>query len=99
METTNRGFDITSFKDNNGEQCSLQKSSSAIQDKIWLGVHENRMHLTREQVSELLPYLTNFVNNGELGDCEPTERKLYTEQDMDNAYDKGVEYGRLKGER
>lgn len=96
METTNRGFDIAKFKDSYGVECSLQKSSSATQDKIWLGVAENRMHLTRKQVEELLPYLTNFVSKGELEGGDPYERKLYSEQDMDNAFDKGVEYGRIK---
>lgn len=89
---TNRGFDIASFTDSYGEKCSLQKSSSAMEDKIWLGIDKpkltifenekmgkyivtnmpkhfmvtSRMHLTREQVSELLPYLINFVETGEL---------------------------------
>jgi len=92
IEKTNRGFDIASFTDSYGEVCSLQKSSAAFVDKIWLGiskptltVFENeskgkyivtnmpenfsvnaRMHLTREQVAELLPYLQKFVETGNL---------------------------------
>ena len=92
IEKTNRGFDIASFTDSYGEVCSLQKSSSAFVDNIWLGiskptltVFENeskgkyivtnmpenfsvnaRMHLTREQVAELLPYLQKFVETGDL---------------------------------
>jgi hypothetical protein len=92
LNTTQRGFDITEFTDSYGEICSLQKSSSASSDKIWLGiskpkltVFENeskgqyiitdmpenfsvnaRMHLNREQVAELLPYLQKFVESGEL---------------------------------
>lgn len=92
VKKTERGFDITNFTDSYGETCSLQKSSTAFVDKIWLGisnpkltVFENeskgkyivtdmpknfsvnaRMHLTREQVSELLPYLQKFVETGEL---------------------------------
>lgn len=92
LNTTQRGFDIAEFTDSYGEICSLQKSSSAMVDKIWLGiskpkltVFENeskgkyiitdmpenfsvnaRMHLTREQVAELLPYLQKFVETGEL---------------------------------
>lgn len=98
---TNRGFEITEFKDASGAKCSLQKSSSAIEEKIWLGVDDadpkimvskareyglepegghgwmkfpipedisliTRMHLNREQVKELLPYLTRFVETGNL---------------------------------
>ncbi len=92
IERTNRGFDIASFTDSYGETCSLQKSSSAFVNKIWLGiskpkltVFENeskgqyivtnmpenfsvnaRMHLTRQQVAELLPYLQKFVETGDL---------------------------------
>jgi|APSaa5957512576_1039674.scaffolds.fasta_scaffold29143_5 hypothetical protein len=35
---TQRGFDISEFTDSYGEQCSLQKSSSAMEDMIWLGI-------------------------------------------------------------
>lgn len=91
---TNRGFAIYEFKDANGVQCSLQKSSSAMEDKIWIGANEiglkifragqgwenvalentikshyianNRMHLTREQVIELLPILEKFALTGEI---------------------------------
>jgi hypothetical protein len=92
VEQTNRGFDIAEFKDKYGEQCSLQKSSLATEDCIWLGiskpkltVFENsnrgkylvadmpdnmsvnaRMHLTRDMVKELLPYLTKFVETGDI---------------------------------
>lgn len=92
LKTTSRGFDIASFTDSYGEVCSLQKSSSAMEDKIWLGISEPkltvfeddnkgkyiitdmpknfsvsaRMHLTRKQVAELLPYLQRFVETGEL---------------------------------
>jgi len=35
---TERGFALSEFVDRNGEACSLQKSSSAIEDSIWLGI-------------------------------------------------------------
>lgn len=89
-EITQRGFNLIRFKDAQGADCSLQKSSSAQESKIWLGtddadpkvlvkhegwcsvqmpsdvLYNTRMHLTREQVADLLPYLTNFVETGEL---------------------------------
>lgn len=92
IQKTNRGFEIASFKDSNDIDCSLQKSSSAMEDKVWLGIDnpkltifadeslgkyevvdmpklymvDSRMHLTRFQVMQLLPALTNFVYTGNL---------------------------------
>jgi hypothetical protein len=90
VRKTSRGFDRLDFADCYGVMCSLQKSSLADADAIWLGCNEGspqylvpgegwqpvsmpkdtvintRMHLTREQVAELLPYLQRFVDTGEL---------------------------------
>jgi hypothetical protein len=38
--TTSRGFSIISFTDLYGDQCSLQKSSLATEDAIWLGIDD-----------------------------------------------------------
>jgi len=35
---TPRGFSIAKFNDRYGQQCSIQKSSLATEDAIWLGV-------------------------------------------------------------
>ncbi len=99
---TNRGFTNLEFKDYYGVECSIQQSSLATDDAIWIGVDDanpqimasqakeagvettettgwvkypvpkdvlmhTRMHLTREQVAEMLPYLQEFVETGELG--------------------------------
>lgn len=105
INQTSRGFDIAEFVDRYGVKCSLQKSSLATEDAIWLGVDDadpkimvsdaitmglrertfteadngwcrfpvppevqftTRMHLTVEQVKELLPILQHFVETGEL---------------------------------
>jgi len=99
---THRGFDISEFTDRYGDRCSLQKTSLAFEDTIWLGISDvnpkimatdairlgidnkgevngwvkydipdevllsSRMHLTREMVAELLPYLQKFVETGEI---------------------------------
>lgn len=87
---TLRGFALNEFHDRNGVLCSLQKSSIATEDCIWLGcndanprvlvsgrgwvdvdmphgyIADTRMHLNREQVAELLPYLQRFIETGEL---------------------------------
>ena len=38
LKVTERGFKFYEFKDKNGYVCSLQKSSSADEDCIWLGI-------------------------------------------------------------
>ena len=38
--TTNRGFAIYESKDSNGVDFSIQKSSSAMEDKIWFGAND-----------------------------------------------------------
>ncbi len=79
VSTTGRGFVIIKFRDKYRQPCSLQESS--VGGCIWLGVYQRtdlntgdplpdddnfRMHLTREQVEELLPFLQEFVKSGEL---------------------------------
>lgn len=91
--TTGRGFALVEFIDRYGDACTLQKSSLAGEDAIWLGASGNvramgpngwedvdlrdrlgtrevivssRMHLTREQVAELIPLLQHFVDTGEV---------------------------------
>lgn len=75
METTPRGFARLDFTDRYGQACSIQKSSLATEDAIWLGcdagLHVDgqccaRMHLTQEMVKELLPLPHRFVETGEL---------------------------------
>jgi hypothetical protein len=94
--TTPRGFGLINFTDSYGNSCSLQKSSSAMEDKIWLGIDnpkltisqvnpdgsingkylvvdmpkgwtvDSRMHLTQEQVINLLPHLIRFAWSGDI---------------------------------
>lgn len=67
LTQTPRGFDFLEFQDRNNQKCTLQKSSCATEDAIWLGIHdEKRMHLTQEQVAALLPFLIRFAETGEL---------------------------------
>lgn len=75
---TSRGFVRGEFRDRYNAQCSIQKSSLATEDCVWLGcdhetIHETtgekcgaRMHLTRELAAELIPILQGFVETGEL---------------------------------
>lgn len=77
FKNTERGFSRIDFDDLYGERCSLQKSSLATEDAIWLGqndptVHKPtgsmscRMHLSQEDVRWLLPILQHFADTGEL---------------------------------
>lgn len=91
VNSTSRGFPVITFTDNYGVVCSLQISSAAAGDKIWLGVDDTsftifddnmgkyittklpenfsvntRMHLTQDQVKDLLPHLVKFAETGEL---------------------------------
>jgi len=95
VTVTERGFKYETFKDYNDTECSVQKSSLATEDCIWLGAREiglkkftpykgwenietrgepmgvsfianNRMHLSRDQVADLIPILQTFVDTGEL---------------------------------
>jgi len=68
---TERGFALVRFHGANDQECSLQESSSADVPRVWLGLGNDRMHLTQEQVGELLPLLQHFVEHGEL----PTEEE------------------------
>ena len=97
IKKTQRGFDIVEFNDEYGESCTLQKSSLADKDCIWLGIYNpkakilaskiikngtgwadyplpddveihSRMHLNREQVQSLLPFLQKFVMTGDIGE-------------------------------
>ena len=86
IQHTERGFARVEFNDSSWASCSLQ-DSSAVEDKIWLGmdfspegeqvgiinetlgyVISSRMHLTRDQVAFLLPYLQRFVDTGSIDD-------------------------------
>jgi hypothetical protein len=76
-KATERGFLRADFKDTYGKDCSIQESSLATADCIWLGcntgLHHHatgdclaRMHLDRKQAAALIPLLEQFVATGKL---------------------------------
>ena len=72
-----RGFIGYEFTDLYGSKCSIQESSLATDNAIWLGVNKDfkgkectRMHLNIEQVKELLPQLRYFIKRGVLNKNE-----------------------------
>ena len=71
---TERNFGIVEFADYYGKPCTLQASSVIVEDyegawdnpgtsAIWLGGNE-RMHLSREQVSGLMARLGAWLATG-----------------------------------
>ncbi len=86
FSTTSRGFARVDFTDRYGTACSLQQSSLATKDAIWLGCNEpdphrlvpgqgwqpvtlpegtlcnTRMHLTRDQVAQLVTVLKQWLD-------------------------------------
>jgi len=61
-----RGFLVGAFCDVYSIACSIQESSSAENDHIWLGCDSNRMHLDRVMAKELIRHLKKFVRTGHL---------------------------------
>ena len=70
---TERRFARFDFIDRYGEECAIQDSSLASEAAIWLGVNDNRMHLTREQVAELVPILQRFLDTDSILPLEAQE--------------------------
>jgi hypothetical protein len=66
INKTNRGFKVAYFDDLYHQKSSIQESSLATDQAIWLGCQGNRMHLNRQMVRELLPYLIYFAIFGRL---------------------------------
>lgn len=74
-EKTDRGWWLGTFYDLYGKQCSVQESSLATDDAIWLGVdfeEGTRMHLNRDQAEMLARVLIEFMGSGDLEGCEKT---------------------------
>jgi hypothetical protein len=50
VKTTIRGFKIIEFQDARGNECNIQKSSAAMEDRIWIGSKEiDLMHFKAGQ--------------------------------------------------
>lgn len=52
VKHTQRGFAIVSFKDCYGHSCSMQKSSSAERDCIWLGIDDAEPKIMASQARQ-----------------------------------------------
>lgn len=72
---TERGFIVRRFKDIYNKECSIQESSLATEDAIWMGAGSERMHLNQAMVADLIPQLQHFVQYGTLPRPEAAEVK------------------------
>jgi len=77
LSPTDRGFVCGEFSDLYDVACSIQESSLATDNAVWLGrdkgIHIQttgdcfaRMHLNQGQVAALIPVLQYFVEHGKL---------------------------------
>ena len=77
LKKTERGFYRGEFKDVNGDECSIQESSSANGPRIWLGMNQGthgangaycmaRMHLSIGLAKSLVIHLSKFIETGGL---------------------------------
>jgi hypothetical protein len=80
VKTTARGFELIEFVDIYGAECSLQASSLATEDALWLGCDNDaglhhvtkermspRMHLNKDQVKALVRHLRSWLRTGSFG--------------------------------
>jgi hypothetical protein len=52
IKKTKRGFATAEFLDKNGNGCSLQQSSSAVEDAIWLGIDNANPQILASKVMD-----------------------------------------------
>ncbi len=62
-DTTNRGFALYEFTDSKNTPCSIQKSSSAMEDKIWLGANEIGLKRFEANIGWSDVELVNTISN------------------------------------
>lgn len=81
MDKTNEGFDFKCFKDKNEEDCSIQKSSIATEDTIWLGVNVPKVIALAK---ELHPERSDIVGwlSVPLPECANISGRMHLSQDM-----------------
>ncbi len=73
---TQRGFALGEFKDQYGNQCSIQKSSIATKDCIWLGVDDPQPQIMVSDARRL--GITNSMANGWMPYEIPSEVSIST---------------------
>lgn len=75
LQHTARGFGFFELTDSYGKEFTIQESSSAEQEKIWIGAGSDRGHLTRDMVRQILPILQQFADTGQVAMPGTAERR------------------------
>jgi len=75
VNQTERGFEIIRFEDLSGIECTLQQSSDAIYEQpgsgaLWLGIGDDRMHLSEIHVEAIVEHLSAWLETGSLRAAE-----------------------------
>jgi len=71
LKKTDTGLLFGEFRDQHHKLCSIQESSLATEPCIWLGTDGNhRMHLTHQNVADLVPLLMAFLETGGINPSE-----------------------------
>lgn len=82
MEKTQRGFNINKFKDNYGSECSIQESSSAMDNLIWFGVNNANPQIMVYD-AQRLGLDTSGAQNGWMDYPVPKEVSMSTRMHLD----------------
>jgi hypothetical protein len=64
VKKTERGFKYLDFWDLYDKKCSIQESSLAKKEAIWLGRERERMHIDKETAKKIIKVLEHFVTHG-----------------------------------
>lgn len=76
---TARGFPYFELTDSYGQKFTIQMSSAASQDHIWMGISDNRAHLTRDMARSIIPILQQFADTGWIGEQVVEPRSIERE--------------------
>lgn len=84
------GFGYFEFTDSYGQTFTIQQSSSAEQDKVWIGAGKEWGHLTRDMVRQIIPILQQFADTGVV-DVPGTQTRSPVEQEWLRLMDETAE--------
>lgn len=90
IEKTCRGFAISNFNDMDGKPCSLQKSSLAFEEAIWLGVEKPTPRLLVEGISTEVPFPKDTLFNDRMHLTQPMAKELVSD------FNKFIETGKVE---
>lgn len=91
---TDRGFRVLAFTDRYGEECSLQKSSLAFEECIWLGINEIHPKVMASQAASF--GIETTQSTGHVPYPIPKEVSLYARMHLTQAQARDIAIELLK---